>query len=489
MEINSRMSKRFAWLLGTLLLVFIALLVACGKNYSPTSQGLLVIPSQGSSVMQVFTFNLSTGSSSEISSTPPITGPPNQGSPTQVVIDPAGLNAYVVYSVQCNAQNLNGALLGAISTYSIKQDGTLAPEGSAIYLNGNPLYASANLPVPLPSSLTCGSAAISSNISGNAPTNIAMDSAGKYLFISKQATSLSYVYTDPVTNQPTVESTVLPGDISVFAIGSGATLTEVPGSPFSLPQTTSGNGGPQGDIASPFGIAVSPTVFPTQNSACSATPAPGNENVYVTDANNNQVFEFSVDQSSGALTPVSALAGQGGQGKPGTLTGTTPEGVAVDPCNRFVYVANAVSNNVSVYTICNGGTTQSINCPMTPNGSLFQITGSPVSAGNGPGPLAVDPLGDFLYVVDNLSSQISSYKLSQVNGTPTPLSPATLATGTNPVSIAIRGDNQWLFVTNNGSTSGNGSVSEYTITPTTGGLTPAGTGILTLTFPSGVAVK
>jgi hypothetical protein len=44
-------------------------------------------------------------------------------------------------------------------------------------------------------------------------------------------------------------------------------------------------------------------------------------------------------------------------------------------------------------------------------------------------------------------------------------------------------------VTNNGSASGNGSLSQYSIAPATGALAPSGTGILTDTYPWGLAVK
>jgi 6-phosphogluconolactonase (cycloisomerase 2 family) len=462
MEINRRMSTRFTWLLGSLVLVFIALLMACGSNFSPQSDGLLIVPSQGGAVMQVFSFNLSGGSTSEISTTPAIQGPPNQGSPTQVVLDPAGLNAYVVYSVACTGTNLSGAVLGAISSYSVANDGTLIPNGNVQYLDGNAAYPGVSS--PFPQQITCGTGtgSITTSSSGNAPTSISMDSTGKFLFVASQLSNISSGTT----------SAALPGTVSVFAVGSGAALTEVPGSPFSLPLIP----GQTNSITSdPFGLAVSPTAFPAANAPCSAQPAPTQEFLYVSDSNNNRVFVMAVN-STGVLDIADGLS---------FPTGTTPGGVAVDPCNRFLYVTNQASNNVSAYTICSQASTI---CQST-NGSLIEVSGSPVAAGNTPIVAAVDPSGNFLYVVNTLSQQISGYRISQASGKLTPLSPATVATGNTPVSIAIRADDEWLFVTNNGSTSGNGSVSEFTITPATGTLTPAGTGILTDTFPSGTAVK
>ena len=96
----------------------------------------------------------------------------------------------------------------------------------------------------------------------------------------------------------------------------------------------------------------------------------------------------------------------------------------------------------------------------------------------------VDPYGNNVYVVDTLSNTVSGFKISPVSGSLSALSPATVATGTQPSSMAIRGDDNWLFVTNYGSA----TVSQYSITPATGALSvlpPIGTD----NYPWGVAVK
>ena len=123
----------------------------------------------------------------------------------------------------------------------------------------------------------------------------------------------------------------------------------------------------------------------------------------------------------------------------------------------------------------------------------MQVSGSPFGLGggtpNGPTVLAVDPLANFLYVLDNKSNQISCFRISQVNGTLAPLNPATIATGINPAAIAIRGDDNWLFVANNDTVNGFGIVSQFEVAPASGVLTPFGTGIQTDNYPTAVAVK
>jgi 6-phosphogluconolactonase (cycloisomerase 2 family) len=96
----------------------------------------------------------------------------------------------------------------------------------------------------------------------------------------------------------------------------------------------------------------------------------------------------------------------------------------------------------------------------------------------------VDPFGNFVYILGTRSNTINILKISPVTGAVSPSNPATVATGLGPTSIAIRPDDNWLFVTNfNGP-----SVSQYSITPATGALTvlPA---IQTDNYPFGVAVK
>jgi 6-phosphogluconolactonase (cycloisomerase 2 family) len=309
---------------------------------------------------------------------------------------------------------------------------------------------------------------------------MAIDTAGKFLFVADRAT----------TNGAGLYA---PGSVSVFAIGNSGSISEVAGSPFytSNPPIILPQAGL--DIVS---VAPTPTVFPAigvngvQNSVCS-TPGlspPSSEYLYAVDGLGNQVFQFSVDTSSGALgNPPNRTQ------PPSFPTDQTPAGVAVDPCDRFVYVSDSLSNKVSAYTICNGLVTQSQTlCPPVPDGSLVQVSGSPFSlsgSSNSPGPLVVDPYGNNVYVLGTLSNTISQLKISSVSGGLAPLSPATVATGSGPVSMAIRADDNWLFVSNFGSVGAGGStVSQYAITPATGQLSVLPT-IPTDNYPWGVAVK
>jgi 6-phosphogluconolactonase (cycloisomerase 2 family) len=436
MEIKLRMSKRFGWLLGAVGLVAIAFLAACGTKYSSSYDGLVLVGSQGSNVIQSFSFDLGSGHVSEISKPPGTTG-----LPSSMVVDPAGAYAYTIVSsndgFQCGS---NATATVGIQSFKVNSGGALSagsctPDPNAVALN--------------------------------------MDAAGKFLFVAEGLNSVAQA----PNSAPCIAGGAAYG-VCVYSIGGDGSLTAVPGT-FTLTL--------QAGFQTPdfVALAATPTVFPAANAVCSTDQGsnpPTSEFLYVTDSVNNVVWEFGVDPSSGALGNPPGL-----NAVPWFAARSVPSGVAVDPCNRFVYVANLNSNNISAYTICNGGTTQASNCPATPDGGLLEISESPISipgGANGPGPLVVDPFGNSLYVVDTLSSQLSAFKISPVSGSLTAASPAVVATGALPKSIAIRSDDTWLFVANYGSA----SVSQFSITPATGALSvlPA---IETDNSPWGVAVK
>jgi DNA-binding beta-propeller fold protein YncE len=181
------------------------------------------------------------------------------------------------------------------------------------------------------------------------------------------------------------------GNISAFAIGSGGTLTELGGSPFSL-----------GAGATAAGFAID---------------AKG-QFLYAADSANNKIASFNV--AGGPLAPVGSFP-----------AGTQPVAVAVDATSTFVYSANHVSNDVSAFKSTSGALTQVAGSPyaVQPNGS----TGTPQ-----PIFLAVDVANTFLYVANSGSSTISAFGIKSSDG--------TLGLITNsPFFQAI--DPTWLVIT------------------------------------------
>jgi len=357
-----------------------------------------------------------------------------------MVMHPAGQYAYVIFNATSQCPN---ATQFGIAVFQVKSDGTVSQVGSLI--------------------------------SDPNPVSLAMDSAGKFLFVAEGVNSVA----SAPKSAPCPQTTAQYG-VCVYAIGSGGTLTGVQGT-FSF---VNGQGFQTPNIVA---VAPSPTVFPgtgingTQNSVCSAGNSPPTaEYLYAVDSNNYVVWEFSVDTSTGALgNPPPTVA------VPSFPTDAVPTGVAVDPCDRFVYVSGSLHNKISAYTICTSVIANGI-CPNA-DGSLVAVSGSPFSVTGSAsvlGPLVVDPYGNNVYVVGTASNTVSGFKISPVSGSLTALNPATVATGAQPTSIAIRGDDNWMFVTNFGAA----SVSQYSITPATGVLSVLPT-IQTDNYPWGVAVK
>jgi 6-phosphogluconolactonase (cycloisomerase 2 family) len=445
-----------------LVLVSIGVLVACSSKYTSHFDGLVVVSTQEEGVMETFSLDLGNGDMTQINNE---NGPPTPGIATSVVIDPAGAFAYVATTVTCTPTlaantSLTGAVQGAILVYPINSDGKLGAAGNPTYLPGNSAY-----PSTFP---TCGLDDSTNPNPGSAPAAIAMDSAGKYLFVAAALEAATYTTNLNTTPIPTV-ATLNSVGVVVYAIGSAGSLTEVAGSPFALPSQ------PGGQPPQPSALAATPTVYPVLDAPCTAHTPPTTEDLYVTDFENDVILNYSVS-STGSLTLVNT--GGSTQGVP---TGTRPNGVAVDPCNRFVYVGNQESNSVSAYTICSV-----VSLPQCPVGdySLLPVAGSPFNSGTGAGPLTVDAYANFLYVLATGSDAVYSYKISSTNGALTPMTPAFVATGQFPTSIAIRSDDSFMFVVNFNSA----SLSEYGVTPGDGALTVQPT-VTAFPTPWGVAVK
>src|SRR5260370_24828088 len=93
---------------------------------------------------------------------------------------------------------------------------------------------------------------------------------------------------------------------------------------------------------------------------------------YVADYGSNNVSAYTIDGTTGALTPVAGSSFQAGTG---------PTSVTVDPTGPFAFVTNKLSNNDSAYSI--NGTTV----------ALTPVPGSPFPAGTDPYSVTVDPPG------------------------------------------------------------------------------------------------
>lgn len=106
--------------------------------------------------------------------------------------------------------------------------------------------------------------------------------------------------------------------------------------------------------------------------------------------NDNTVYGFSIDGSTGALTPVSAQS---------PYSVISPSCIAADPNGAFLFVGS--SSGVSVFTV-------------NSDGSLTPAPGSPFSTGGTPTQMGTDGTGKYLYAVQSSGITAFSYASSGV---------------------------------------------------------------------------
>src|SRR5271168_1116991 len=105
------MRTRLTWMVAILTLVSIGVLMACSSKYTSSTNGLVVIPSQGSLVMETFSLDINNGRMEEVNN---VNGPPTPGLPAAIILDPPGAFAYVI--VTQNPVVPDGGLTG-IATF------------------------------------------------------------------------------------------------------------------------------------------------------------------------------------------------------------------------------------------------------------------------------------------------------------------------------------------------------------------------------------
>jgi len=121
--------------------------------------------------------------------------------------------------------------------------------------------------------------------------------------------------------------------------------------------------------------------------------------------------------------------------------GTDTQWIAVSANGQFLYLSNQSSANISAYTI--NSTT----------GVLTATTPATFSTGVGSSPqrIAVSPNGSFLYVANSGTDEVAAFTIG-AGGLLTPTTPTTFSTGIGsvPVGITINPTGQFVYVANSG---------------------------------------
>ena len=139
---------------------------------------------------------------------------------------------------------------------------------------------------------------------------------------------------------------------------------------------------------------------------------------------------FNIDQTRGLLSPIS--------GSPfafASLSAPNPQFLAISPTQGFLYVSNGTAGNISAFAI-------------GASGALTEL-GSPVSLGAGAvaAGLAIDPKGQFLYAADSANNKIASFNVA---GGPL-AAVGSFPAGTKPVAVTVDNTSSFVFAANQGS--------------------------------------
>jgi len=399
--------------------------IACSRDYTVA---YVYAISKASGSIAAFAVDYQSGALTQIDGSP-FTNPAGNEIPLDVVAGPSGKFIYVLNSVN-----------QTISVEAVGTDGKL-------YGQSNP------------------------NTVGSYPTSGTIDSTGSFLYVTE-------------TLQPTYTKTSPgKGEVDVFPINqtTGALGTPV--------VTYVGNNPASIAVSAPFCATTSS--MNSMNPACTSGNGAGHYSVfvYVLDQENYfnplntnnpstpstaapQILGFWENMTTGALTP---LSGTTCSTLPsavctGYAAGVGPSSIGVEPTSNYVYVTDAVANEIYGYQIANNTT-----------GNLSALNGSsPTATGQYPVNLTIDPRGKFLLTANYNSHTIGSYTINIANGSLSGVASTSAATvDSGPTCVTIEPALGIYVFTSNVIA---GTVSGEEMNASTGALT----GIANTPFPTAV---
>jgi hypothetical protein len=474
------------------------LLINCGSSSSRAS-GLLYVLTQGSTGMgnnvSSFAIDDNNGNLSLINSnasTCPtassVSNPEPCGEPLDILLDPTGATAFVldegvqcpevetynsqlqIYQMECETGS-NPPIAPAIYPYTVNSDGSLANPGTAV-------------------TWSCPGVNGSSCAYNDTPVAMTRDASGQFLFVIGEGSNPTPGTTNPAVyaacpHAPTSAFDVCPS-ISVFAMKPGSTSLPLVGNPTYL---------------SKIPTALSALVFPNPNVPCGASTAA--EFLYVTNNHDlsaqhydSTVNVYCVD-SSGNLNDLSPQLPNPPyitQGDPLSVqaVNTSPAGQS-NVGGVFVYVGSQPGNNagtLGVFQMCTAVNSNGSPCNSqdVEQAKLIPVGTKPITTGQNPVAMVVDPTDSFLYVVCYVANQVWAYGITTTTGELAVLSPPNEATGLSPVAIAlhpsVNNTGQFLYTSNSAAN----NITGLTLNTTTGTMSNPITVVAPET-PSGMAAR
>jgi 6-phosphogluconolactonase len=293
---------------------------------------------------------------------------------------------------------------------------------------------------------------------GSFPTAAAIDPQGLFLYV---AFTLQLGYTTASPGK---------GGIAIFAINQSngqlgtPALVPVGYNPVSIA------------VSEPF-CSTAPLV-PSNPTCNGSSSSHYNSFVYVLDQETAptapNILGFSQNMTSGALTLLSGSSCTTTLSVPctGYPAGVQPSAIAIEPSTRYVYVTDAITNQILGYQVASNTT-----------GNLTGLVSSPYLTGQYPVSLIVDPTGQYVLTANYNSATITSFTINLSNG-----SLGGTATGgnvnvsTGPTCVTVEPAlGKYVYTSN----SLDSSISGEVLNQNTGGMTAiANTPFPTSTLPA-----
>jgi 6-phosphogluconolactonase (cycloisomerase 2 family) len=296
---------------------------------------------------------------------------------------------------------------------------------------------------------------------GPEPTSVAIDPMWRFVYVKNSAEDYGVASVSAYT----------------IDLNTGALTPVLPGSPFPT-GLSEGGGGMTVDPSGRFlylanslnGNYYSPVLlgFSINQNTGALTPLPGSPyqgggaDSVATDPTGKFLFAdtgspscsvlaYAIDANTGALTAV--------PGSPFASACNATQ-VKVDPSGRFLYVPNWPNPTITAYSIDSS------------SGALAPLPGSPFADFSGSQPYgdAIDPSGHFFYTSNYGLGSVSGYSIDPNTGVLTPLPNSPFPADNGTIALAIDSSGNFLYAVNSASNSAN--ISAYRIDPNTGALTP-----------------
>ncbi|MFO1217394.1 MAG: beta-propeller fold lactonase family protein [Burkholderiaceae bacterium] len=298
--------------------------------------------------------------------------------PRSIAVDPKGRFAYVA--------NGGGS---SVSQYKIEADGTLTGLGSV---------------------------ATGTSVSSE-PRSVVVDPTGKYVYVANLGDdNVSHFQIDQTNGTLTKiadsATGVRPFFVSVDPSGRFAYVAnfwDTTVSQFTI-SATDGSLTPM----SPATVTVGTVGGAAGDNPLSVTVDPLGKYAYVTIYGAKKVAQYSINQTTGALTS---------SGNPDVLTGNNPWPAVIAPSGQYAYWANVYDDQIAQFNVGALGALSPMSQP---------TESSPVN----PQIVVIDSTGRYAYAVNSGNDKVTQFSIG-AGGALVPMGTANVSAGSRPWSIAL----------------------------------------------------